>query len=71
MILSDSDIKDLITRTTIIDLEELDLIQTYILERKNINVGQIDRPKDLLNIKLMEMAFNHAVSYYTKKFNGN
>lgn len=71
MILSEVDIKDLIKRSTIIDLEELDLIETYIYEKKNIKVGTLNRPKDLLNIQLMQIAFNHAVNYYINKFNGN
>lgn len=71
MILQDIDIKDLIKRSTIIDLEELDLIQTYILEKKGIDVGSLNRPKDLLNVQLMSIAFNHAIHYYTNKFNGN
>jgi len=71
MILSETDIKDLITRSTIIDLEELDLVQTYIFERKGIDVGSLQRPTNLINIQLMQMAFNHAVNYYSKKFNGN
>ena len=66
MILSDKEIIDILQREELTDIDQLNVIQTYILHHKKINVGQIERPTNNIQLVLMTHAYNKCVIFYTK-----
>lgn len=88
MILDEQQLRDIVYRLdeqnnkVYTDIEILSSIQTYIHERKGIDVGEIQRPNGspvtavlgnvfqiVPDIHLMDIAFNDVLKYYINKFN--
>lgn len=46
------------------DVEQLEVIRRYIYDIKHIDIGKINRPKNLFNIQLMSIAYEKACEYY-------
>lgn len=68
MILNETQIKDIVKSGILEDIDQLNLIETYIKEKKRVDTGTIIRPTDLIGIQLMNIAFNTAVNYYSDKY---
>ena len=49
-------------------LSILEVIRKYIYDRKGVDVKQIKQPSNIIQIQLMNIAYNSAILYYTEKF---
>ena len=87
MLLSEEQIKEMVYRLDengykiYSDVETLQLIRTYIHERKGVDVGELVRPNGspcqikignliqlIPDVHAMDMAFNDVIKYYSEKF---
>ncbi len=67
--ITDENIKEIINKQEIQDVEKLDVIIKFIFDMKNVDVKSINRPQDGINYMLMEQAFGISKQYYLNKFN--
>lgn len=78
--LKDDEIKEIIKKNNLSDVEQLEVIRRYIFDVKGKDVGKIQRIKGELclsifppqpDFQLLETAYNSALGYYLNKFNKN
>lgn len=62
--LSKEQAKEICLKERLQDVEMLEVIQYYIYEKKGVDPGTIQRPRTLMQISLMNKAFNSAMNYY-------
>ena len=66
MILNKEEIQQIIKSSYLTDIQMLDLIQTYIKDKKGYNI-QIKRPDNILQVQLMNSAFNTCIGFYSRE----
>jgi len=65
--ITNEEIREIIEKVELSDIEQLDVIRRYIYDKKNIDVGKINRPGDIVQLQLMGIAYNSALEYYFKE----
>ncbi len=68
MILSEVQIKSLLMESDPPEKKILDMVQTYIHDRKKLDTGPIKSTTSPLQNQLLIIAFNCATEYYTEKY---
>lgn len=64
----DEEIKVIIQKNELSDIEQLAVIRRYIYDKKGIDVGKINRIRDFVQLQLLDIAYNTATGYYANKF---
>lgn len=74
--LTEKEIKEIINKSELTDIECIELIKQYIFDLKKVKVN-INRPRNITKVtnmgfvndlELMNDLYNHCVGYYTNKF---
>lgn len=68
MLLQEQEIKDIIMSRVLTNKDQINLVQTYITERKKVQIENLKLPKNLVQVQLLQIAFNSAIEYYTEKY---
>lgn len=75
--IKDEEVKQIIDKRQLSDIEELQVIRRYIYDKKGVDVGEIQRPNGTLclstfpptvDIDLLVRCYNNAFAYYINKF---
>ena len=77
--LKDEEIKEIILKSNLADVEQLEVIRRYIYDHKGIDVGTIDRPRGIpisgmlqqgrvmLDYQYMDSCYSDCIKYYYEK----
>jgi hypothetical protein len=68
--MSEDNIKELIKKQVVSDVECIELIQAYISEMKSESV-KINKPTDPIRLHMMNELYMTALGYFGKKYNGS
>ena len=66
--LTDIELKNIINKSNLTDMEMLEIIRRYIYDMKNTDIGTINQPIDFHSLPLMDIAYSTACMYYFNKF---
>lgn len=66
--LTKEQIVELINKNEHTDIEIIELIRSYIYEKKGIDVGNIEKPNTMRQLSLLNVASNTIFPYFYNKY---